>query len=424
MRILRADAHVASLSLLLLLCCLCLHSVQALLNPDGVIPMAYPADSVYLLVPFRMNVTFNPTRNTNGMTPTSLFPSNTTTVPINEEVTDAVFLSFSQAVDDFLGPSFYGLDHFLQFIWSSDWTFAYADNWLFYDSGLILATFEYSEAAVYDHDQEEGRQIQMGLLQNPSVLPSFLRSSFSAPVESLEIDTCVLTDLSYQLLMTTPTMPIGADTQLSAIQATFETSLSTELQETFDSRTTVVVLRSWFSDWIQVYGITRGENLTDWIQVYGIERVCFSTVPPPVQDHDSRLTSKIRQWWAKKADIQAVLDANPDTQGVTLSEIKDVGGSSKDLSTGAIVGIVIACVVLVVVWEMVLRAYMRKQRGAGQAATVGIESDTMQPDSFEPAAPKPDIAVAEEGSVQEHLEAVETDVAQPDSPKSIAPKPD
>jgi hypothetical protein len=357
MRIFRADLHVASLSLPLLLCCLYLHTVQALLNPDEVIPMAYPVDAAYNLVPFRMNVTFgvadtmvstfNPTKNTNGVTPASLFPSNTTSVPINEEVTDAIFLSFCQAMDDLLGPSFYGLDRFQQFVWSSDWTFKYADNWLFYDSGVIIATFEYSEAAVYDHDQEEGRQIQMDLLQNTTALSSFLESSFSAPVESLEIDTCVLTELSYQLLMTTTTVPIGADTQLNAIQATLETSLSTELQEEFDNRTTAVVLRSWFSL------PTRGENLTEWIQVYGIERVCFSTVPPPVQDYDGQLIRRIRKW-ASRADIQAALDANPDTQGVTLSDIKDTGGSSEELSTGAIVGIAIACVGLFLVVVLLL----------------------------------------------------------------------
>jgi hypothetical protein len=260
------------------------------------------------------------------------------------------------------------------------------------------------------------------LLQNPTALSSFLESSFSAPVDSLEIDTCVLTELSYQLLMTTMTVPMGADTQLNAIQATLETSLSTELQETFDKRTTVVVFRSWFSL------PTRGENLTDWIQVYGIERVCFSTIPPPVQDYNGRLVSKIRKWARNADDIQTALDANPDTQGVTLLDIKDVGGSSEELSTGAIVGIAIACVGVFLVVALLLvvanKHYQRKQRSAGQAATVGIEADTMQLDSFEPVAPKPDIAVAEEGSVQKPLEAAETDIAQPDSPKLVAPKPE
>jgi hypothetical protein len=418
MRILRADTvHVASLSPLLLLCGLCLHTVQALLNPDGVMPMPYPIDAIYNLVPFRMNVTFfadammttfNHTENTTEMTLTSLFPSDTTTVPNNEEVTDVVFLSFCQAMDDLLGPSFYGLEKFQQFDWSSDWTFAYANNWLFYDSGLIFATFEYGPEAVYDHDQEEGRNIQMDLLQNTTALLSFLESSFSAPVDSLEIDTCALTGLSYQLLMTTTTMPIGEDTQLNAIQATLETSLSTELQAIFDNRTTAAVFRSWVSL------PTRGEDLTEWIQSYSIDRVCFSTVPPPVQDYNGRLARKIRQW-ARTADIQAALDANPDTQGVTLSEFAYVAGSSEVLSTGAIVGIVIACVGVVLVVALLLIAaytyYHRKQRGAGQAATIGIEADTMQqPNSSRRAAPKPDIAVAEEGSVQEPLAAVDTEV--------------
>jgi hypothetical protein len=352
--------------------------------------------------PNTMVTTFNPTKNTK-----SLFPSNTRTVPHHEEVTDAAFISFSNAMEDLLGPSFYGLDKFERFRWSSDWTFAYADNWLFYDSGLIRATFGYSEADVYDydHDQEEGRKIQMDLLQKTSTLSSFLESSFSARVESLEIDTCVFIGLAYQLLMTTTTVPKGAETQLRrAIQATLETSLSTELQETFDNRTTVVE----FSPWVILP--TRGENLTDWIQVYGIEFVCFSTAPPPVQGHSGRLRSKIRKW-ARRANIQAALDANPDTQGVAVSEIKYAGGPSEDRSTGAIVGIVIACVVAVLILALLLvgayKHYHRKQRGAGQAATIGIEADTMQPDSLEPTASKPDILVAEEGSAQESLKAVE-----------------
>jgi hypothetical protein len=387
----RACVHVASLVPLLLFWCICPHSVQALLLiPDK--PMAYPVDAVYNLVPFRMKITFSPDTMVTTFNPTndtkSLFPTNITTIPNHEEVTDAVFISFSNAMEDLLGPSFYGLDKFEGFAWSSDWTFAYADNWLFYDSGLILATFEYGEAAVYDHDQEEGRKIQMDLLQKTTALSSFLESSFSAPVESLEIDTCVLIELSYQLLLTTTTVPIGTKAQLSAVQATLETSLSTELQETFDNRTTVVVFRSWFSL------PTRGENQTDWIQVYGIERVCFSTVPPPVQNYNSRLTSKIRKW-ARKANIQAALDADPDTQGVALSEIKYTGGSSEDLGTGATVGIVIACVVVASLLALLLvgayKHYHRKQRGDGHAATIGIEADTAQTDSLEPTAPKADI---------------------------------
>jgi hypothetical protein len=410
MRILQAYVHVASLSPLLLLWCLCLHSVQAaLLIPDW--PGRGNVDeAIYNLVPFRMKITFSPDTTVTTFNPTknakALFPSNTTTVSHHEEVTDAVFVSFSNAMEDLLGPSFYGLDKFEHFDWFSwDWTFAYADNWLLYDSGLIHATFEYNETspAVYDHDQGEVRNIQMDLLQNTATLSSFLESRFSAPVESLDIDTCVLTGLAYQLLMTTATVPRGEETQLSAIQATLETSLSTDLQETFDNRTTVVVFQSWFSSPI------RGENLTDWIQAYGIERICFSTVPPPVQDHNGRLRSKIRKW-ANIPNIQAALDANPDTQGVALSEIKYVGGSSDDLSTGAIVGIVIACVVVVL--ELALRLvgaykhYHRRQRAAGQAATIGIEADSMQPDSLEPTATKPDIVVAEEGGVQESLEEV------------------
>lgn len=62
------------------------------------------------------------------MAQTFLFPSNTTVVPNNEEVTDVVFLSFCQAMDNLLGPSFYDLEQFHQFVWSSDWTVAYADN--------------------------------------------------------------------------------------------------------------------------------------------------------------------------------------------------------------------------------------------------------------------------------------------------------
>jgi hypothetical protein len=409
MRILQAYVHVASLSPLLLLWCLCLHSVQAFLIPDG--PGGYVVDAIYKLVPFRMKVTFSPDTMVTTFNPTkntkSLFPSNTTTVPNDEEVTDAVFVSFSNAMEDHLGPSFYGLDKFEHFDWFGDWTFAYADNWLFYDSGSIAATFEYNETtpAVYDHNRREVRNIQMDLLQDTTTLSSFLESRFSAPVESLEIDTCVLTGLAYQLLTTTTTVPTRREekTKLSAVQAALETSLSTDLQETFDSRTTVVVFDSWFSF------PTRGENLTDWIQVYGIERVCFSNVPPPVQDHNGRLKRKIRKW-ARKANIQAALDANPDTQGVALSEIKYVGESSDNLSTGAIVGIVIACVVVVLVLALLLvgayKHYHRKQRGAGQAATIGIEADTMQPDSLEPTAPKPDMVVAEEGSVQESWEEV------------------
>jgi hypothetical protein len=269
----------------------------------------------------------------------------------------------------------------------------------------------------------------MDLLQNTTALSSFLESSFSAPVESLEIDTCVLLGLSYQMLMTTKTIVLDSwhdrrvqeDILLNAIQATLEASLSTELRAIFDNQTTAVIFRSSFSL------PSRGENLTKWIELYHIDRVCFSTVPPPVQDQNGRLINKIQQW-ARTHNIQAALDANPDTQDVDVSEFAYVSGApseSKGLSTGAIVVIVIACVGVVLVVALLIYTYSYRKQcpssraapGAGKAATIGIEADTMQPDSLKLAAPKTD-------NVLEPLEAVETEGTQSDPPKSIAPKPD